>query len=156
MCCGRQYYATIKMSFMEWSCIIWNFLFALWCWRLTCFELWGILHFQLRDAQLVLRDGIDFVLILFSGADVVVMEKNVCILGKKSIKIFHSGVLQSQLAVKLFRGENSWESIEKHRKILTFGESDQKRKKIQNKNLKEHVSMMARTSLIPPPASVFV
>lgn len=68
-------------------------------------------------------------LILFSGADVVVMEKNVCILLEKSIKIFHSGVLQSQLAVKLFRGENSLESIEKHRKILTFNESDQKGKK---------------------------
>lgn len=72
-------------------------------------------------------------LILFSGADVVVMEKNVCILRKINIKIFHSGVLQSQLTVKLFRGENSLESIEKHREILTFGESDQKREKIQIK-----------------------
>lgn len=141
MCCTwKAILCNNKMSFMEWSCIIWNFLSALWCWGLTCFGLWSILPFQLRDAQLVLCDGIDFVLILFSGADVVVMEKNVCILGKINIKIFHSGILQAQLAVKLFRRENSLESTEKHSKILTFGASDQKRKKIPNKNLKAHVS----------------
>lgn len=72
----------------------------------------------------------------------MVVEKNVCIPGKINIKIFHSGVLQSQLAVKLFRGKNSLAPIEKHSKILTFGESDQKRKKIPNKNLKEHSSTM--------------
>lgn len=126
-------------------------------WGLTCFGLWGILHFQLRDVQLVLHDDIDFVFILFSGADVVVMEKNVCIPGKINIKIFHSGFLQSQLAVKLFRGKNSLTPIEKHNKILTFGESDQKRKKIPNKNLKEHASKMVPLSLfpsffLPPPA----